>query len=151
MTRKIALISGCFDGLHAGHRYILSEIRKLAPYVIVTLNSDAYLKKKGPGRPLNAFEARRAALYESGLVDEVYAIEDSPLEVIKFLRPDFICVGRADYKPEQVVGFKECRAWDGQVVIIEKDLGVTTTQMVEASVSHPKPIHAGYVSIKIDL
>lgn len=131
MTRKVALISGCFDGLHIGHRYILTEIRKLAPYTIVTLNSDSYLRFKGPGRPLNRFEDRRTALYASGLVDEVIAIESSPLEVIKLLRPDFICVGRADYTPAQVVGSKECLDWGGQVVIIEKDLGVTTTQLVK--------------------
>lgn len=132
---KTALISGCFDGLHVGHRYILAEIRKLAPYTIVTLNSDAYLRRKGPGRPLNAFEARRAALYESGLVNEVIAIEDSPLETIKLLRPDLICVGRNDYTLDQIVGSKECPAWGGQVVIISPDMGVTTTQLVKAKLT----------------
>lgn len=135
MTRKIALISGCFDGLHIGHKYILSEIRKLAPYTVVTLNSDAYLKRKGPGRPLNVFEDRRAALYATGLVDEVVAIEDTPIDVIKVLQPDFICVGRADYTVDQVVGSKESKAWGGQVVIITKDLGVSTTQLVKEKLS----------------
>lgn len=135
MNKKIAFISGCFDGingLHIGHKYILSEMRKLAPYTVVSINSDAYAARKGPGRPLFKSEDRRAALYQSGLVDEVIAIEDSPLEVIKMLKPDFICVGRADYTPEQVVGFKECQEWGGKIVIISEDLGVTTTQMVKA-------------------
>lgn len=131
MKRKIAFISGVFDGLHAGHRLILAEMRKLAPYTVVSINSDAYAAHKGPGRPLNTLETRRAALYESGLVDEVIAIEDSPVEVIKLLQPDFICVGRNDYKPEHVVGYFECRSWGGQVVIISPDMGVSTTQLVK--------------------
>lgn len=131
--KKIAFISGVFDGLHRGHRLILAEMRKLAPYVVVAINSDAYAARKGPGRPLVTLEDRRAALYGTGLVDEVIAIENTPLQVIQALKPDFICVGRADYKPEQVVGYKECQEWGGQVVIIPEDLGVSTTQMVKAA------------------
>lgn len=129
--KKIAFISGVFDGAHKGHLYILTEMRKLAPHTVVAINSDAYAARKGPGRPLVKLEDRRAALYASSLVDEVIAIEDSPLEVINLLKPDFICVGRADYKPEQVVGYKECPSWGGQIVIIPEDLGVSTTQMVK--------------------
>ncbi len=135
MTRKIAFISGVFDGLHKGHLYILAEMRKLAPYTVVSINSDAYAARKGPGRPLVKLEDRRAALYQSGLVDEVISIEDSPLEVIKLLQPDFICVGRNDYALDQVVGYKECAGWGGKVVVIEKDLGVSTTQMVKEKLS----------------
>lgn len=132
---KTAFISGVFDGLHKGHLYILAEMRKLADYVVVSINSDTYAARKGPGRPLNKLEDRRAALYASGLVDEVIAIEDSPLEVIKMLKPDLICVGRDDYTYDQVVGFKECKEWGGQVVIIRQDLGVSTTQMVNTKLS----------------
>lgn len=137
MTQPIAFIAGCFDGengFHEGHRYILTEMRKLAPegtYIVAAVNSDAYLARKGPGRPLSTYEVRRAALYASGLVDEVFPIEDTPIEIIKMLQPAFICVGRADYKPEEVVGYEECTGWGGKVVVIEKDLGVSTTEMVK--------------------
>lgn len=133
--KKVAFISGVFDGCHKGHLYILAEMRKLAPYTVVSINSDAYARKKGPGRPLNKLEDRHAALYASGLVDEVIAIEDSPLEVIKMLEPDFICVGRSDYKPEEVVGYAEAYEWGGQVAIIPEDLGVSTTQLVKERLS----------------
>ncbi len=133
--KKVAFISGVFDGLHKGHLYILSEMRKLAPYVVVAINSDAYAARKGPGRPLVKLEDRRAALYASGLVDEVIQIEDSPLEVILLLKPDFICTGRNDYASDQVVGSKECPSWGGRAIVIEKDLGVSTTQLVKERLS----------------
>lgn len=135
MTRKITLLSGCFDGLHKGHLYVLEQARKLSGYLVVTLNHDDYLRRKGPGRPLNVFEDRRAALYGTGFVDEVIEIEDSPLEVILTLRPDFICVGRNDYPLDKIVGAKECLLWGGKVVVIEKDLGVSTTQLVKERLS----------------
>ena len=137
MKRPIALISGCFDGpegLHVGHRFILSEMRKFGNgecLTVVCLNSDAYLARKGPGRPLCGWEARCAALYQSGLVDEVVQVEDSPLEVIQTLQPAYIVVGRNDYTPEEVVGFEEAKAWGGQVVIISPDMGVSTTQLIQ--------------------
>ncbi len=132
MKRKIAFISGVFDGLHIGHRHILTEMRKLAPYTVVTINSDAYAARKGSGRPLNKLEERRAALYATGLVDEVIEIENTPIEVIKTLQPDFICVGRNDYPLDKIIGAKECLLWGGKAIIIPEDLGISTTQMVKA-------------------
>lgn len=133
--KPIALISGCFDGpdgFHTGHRFILGEIRKLATniHVVVTLNSDNYLNEKGDGRPLCRFERRCAALYESGLVDEVIGIEDSPLDVIMMLQPDFIVVGD-DYDKDDVAGAYECRAWGGKVIVIERIPGHSTTNLIK--------------------
>lgn len=136
--RPIAFISGCFDGLHKGHRFILTEMYRLSDCgteIVVAINSDAYLARKGPGRPLFTLTQRMAALIDSGLVDRVIPIEDSPLEVIKQLKPDYIVVGRQDYLPEEVVGFKECPEWGGQVIIISPDMGVTSTQLVQAKLA----------------
>jgi cytidyltransferase-like protein len=130
--KKIAFIAGCFDGPngpHAGHLHILAEMRKLAPYTVVAINHDAYLARKGRGRPLMKEEQRRAALYATGLVDEVITIGDSPLEVIEFLRPNFIVVGD-DYTIDKVVGAKECKKWKGKVVIVPRIPGHSTSEYI---------------------
>lgn len=134
MTKPITFIAGCFDGPngpHPGHIHILTEMRKLAPYTVVAINSDAYVARKGSGRPLMPLEQRRAALYDTGLVDEVMTIEDSPLEVIEFLRPDYIVVGD-DYTEDRVVGAQECKRWGGRVVIVPRIPGHSTSEMMEA-------------------
>lgn len=137
--QPIALIAGCFDGpdggFHPGHRHILTEMHKLAPegpYIVVCLNSDSYVAKKGPGRPLTPFIRRKEALYESGLVDEVFPIEATPIDVIKMLEPKYIVVGD-DYTLDQVIGAEECNIWGGQVVVIPRIPGHSTSELVEES------------------
>lgn len=126
----IAFIAGCFDGVHPGHLHILTEMRKLAPYTVVAINRDEYLARKGPGRPIMRLEERRAALYATGLVDEVIEIGNSPLEAIMFLKPDYIVVGD-DYTEDRVVGAKECGAWGGRVVIVPRIAGHSTSELLE--------------------
>lgn len=137
--QPIALIAGCFDGpnggFHPGHRHILTKMRELSPegtYIVVCLNSDSYVAKKGPGRPLTPFTRRKEALYESGLVDEVFPIEDTPIEIIKMLEPKYIVVGD-DYSIDRIVGAQECSYWGGEVIIIPRIPGHSTSELVEAS------------------
>lgn len=136
---KTAFIAGCFDGqeLHLGHLYLLQEARKLPDVdtLLVAINHDVYLARKGPGRPLATQQQRADNLYRTKLVDVVLTFEDSPLEVIMVAKPDYIITGRSDYTPDQVVGAKECAAWGGQVVQISKDLGFSTTQIVNAKLN----------------
>ncbi len=138
MTQPIALIAGCFDGpngFHEGHHHILTKMKELVPegtYVVVALNSDAYVARKGPGRPLAPFARRKEALYESGLVDEVFPIEETPIEIIKMLEPRYIVVGD-DYTVDRIVGAEEAQAWGGEVVVIPRIPGYSTSELVEAS------------------
>jgi D-beta-D-heptose 7-phosphate kinase/D-beta-D-heptose 1-phosphate adenosyltransferase len=134
-NQPIALIAGCFDGvagLHDGHRHILTEMRKLAPegtYIVVALNSDSYVSRKGPGRPLTPFTERKEALYASGLVDEVFPIEDTPIDIIRMLEPKYIVVGD-DYTVDRVVGAEEAKSWGGSVVIIPRIPGHSTSELI---------------------
>lgn len=129
---KLVFIAGCFDGpngLHEGHRYILSECAKLGR-VVVALNRDSHVAKKGPGRPLAKLAARMRAVLESGHVVGAVEFGSDPLEWILRLKPDYICVGD-DYTEDKVVGAKECAGWGGQVVIIPRIPGHSTTAMIK--------------------
>ncbi|MBX7263192.1 MAG: adenylyltransferase/cytidyltransferase family protein, partial [Chitinophagaceae bacterium] len=58
-NKTIAFTNGCFDILHDGHIYSLSQAAKEADYLIVAVNSDSSIKKiKGEDRPINHQQSR---------------------------------------------------------------------------------------------
>jgi rfaE bifunctional protein nucleotidyltransferase chain/domain len=77
-------------------------------------------------------EAERAYVL-AGLeaVDAVTVFaEDTPLELVRFLRPDVIVKG-GDYSPDAVVGAAEVRSWGGECIIIPLTPGQSTTSIIE--------------------
>ncbi len=131
-NKTIAFSNGCFDILHEGHIFSLSEAAKEADYLIVGINSDASVKKlKGPERPINNEKSRSLLLSNLAIVDAVVIFnEDTPLELIKKLLPDVIVKG-GDYTIEQIVGSKEVIANGGRVVINQIVEGFSTTGIIQ--------------------
>lgn len=61
--RKVVLVNGCFDLLHAGHIHFLQQARALGDELFVALNSDASVRAlKGPKRPVQSEQERAFAL-----------------------------------------------------------------------------------------
>ena len=58
-NKTIAFTNGCFDILHEGHIYSLSQAAKEADILIVGVNADSsVIKLKGPYRPINNQHSR---------------------------------------------------------------------------------------------
>ena len=132
LGKKVAFTNGCFDILHEGHIFSLSQAAKEADYLVVGVNSDASTKRlKGPSRPVNSEHSRSLLLASLIMVDAVIIFEeDTPLELITALMPDVIVKG-GDYTVEQVVGAKEVMANGGRVVINKIVEGFSTTGLIE--------------------
>lgn len=130
LGKTVAFSNGCFDILHRGHISSLSEAAKEADYLVVGLNSDASTKRlKGEGRPLNDEQARAFVLASLVMVDAVVLFEqDTPLELIRLVKPDVIVKG-GDYRVEQIVGSAEVLARGGRVVINPIVEGYSTTSL----------------------
>lgn len=130
-NRTVAFTNGCFDILHRGHIYSLSQAAKEATYLIVGLNSDSSTKQlKGPGRPVNDQQARAVVLASLLMVDMVVIFnEETPLELIKALKPDVLVKG-GDYTEDQVVGAKEVKANGGRIVLNPIVEGFSTTGII---------------------
>lgn len=129
--KTVAFTNGCFDILHRGHIYSLSQAAKEADYLIVGLNSDSSTKQlKGPGRPINDQQARAIVLASLLMVDMVVIFdEETPLELIKTLMPDVLIKG-GDYTEEQIAGAKEVKANGGRIVINSIVEGFSTTNII---------------------
>ena len=132
LKKKIAFSNGCFDILHEGHIFSLSQAAKEGDVLVVGINADASTKRlKGPSRPVNT-EHSRALLIASLVMTDAVVIfeEDTPFELISAIMPDTIVKG-GDYTVEQVVGAKEVIANGGKVVINPIIHGFSTTSIIE--------------------
>ncbi|MEO5594533.1 MAG: D-glycero-beta-D-manno-heptose 1-phosphate adenylyltransferase [Chitinophagaceae bacterium] len=132
MKKQIAFTNGCFDILHEGHIFSLSQAAKEGDFLIVGVNADASTKRlKGPSRPINNEHSRALLIASLVMVDAVVIFEeDTPLEIIKAIMPDAIVKG-GDYTIEQIVGAKEVIANGGRVVINPIVQGFSTTAIIE--------------------
>ena len=128
----IVFTNGCFDLLHAGHVTYLEGARRAGDRLVLGLNTDRSVSAlKGPTRPVihEADRARVLAALEA--VDVVILFdEDTPLELIKSIRPDIIAKG-SDYTESQVVGAAEVKSWGGKVALIPIVPGRSTTGILE--------------------
>ena len=104
MREKIVFTNGCFDILHRGHFELLKYSASLGR-VVVGLNTDISVKlNKGIGRPVNIFDDRKFALESCKYVSEVIGFdEETPINLIVTIKPDFIVKG-GDYLKDEVVG-----------------------------------------------
>src|SRR5436853_5455202 len=102
-AKTIAFTNGCFDILHEGHIYSLSQAAKEADILIVGVNADISVKKlKGEHRPINDQDKRILILAALLLVDAVVIFEeDTPLQLIKKIMPDVLVKG-GDYTVENI-------------------------------------------------
>ena len=123
---KKIFTNGCFDILHPGHVELLKYCRSLG-VVTVGLNSDESVRRlKGPNRPFFSEIDRKFMLQSNKYVDGVVIFnEDTPLNLIKSIKPDIIVKG-GDYKVEDVVGHEMC-----EVRIFNFIEGYSTTSILE--------------------
>ena len=92
------------------------------------------MRLKGTGRPINPAEGRAEVIAALEAVDLVVVFEeDTPLELIKRVRPAVLVKG-ADYTREEVVGGDVVEAVGGTVMLVDLVPGHSTTGLVRRSV-----------------
>ena len=103
--KKIVFTNGCFDILHIGHVKYLEKAKNFGDILILGLNSDDSTHRlKGKNRPINTQDDRAYILASLEVVDYVVIFnEDTPLDLIKLIKPDVLVKG-GDYEDKEVVG-----------------------------------------------
>lgn len=129
---RVVMTNGCFDILHAGHVSYLANARKLGDRLIVAVNSDASTRRlKGETRPVNPLDQRMIVLGALGAVDWVVPFEeDTPQRLISEILPDILVKG-GDYQPDEIAGSKEVWAAGGQVMVLNFEDGISTTNIIK--------------------
>jgi D-beta-D-heptose 7-phosphate kinase/D-beta-D-heptose 1-phosphate adenosyltransferase len=131
--KKVVFTNGCFDLLHVGHVTYLEQARRLGDCLVIGLNMDRSVRAlKGPTRPVIREDDRARVLAALEAVDAVILFdEDTPLDLIKALRPDVLVKG-SDYTEDQVVGAEEVRSWGGRVELVPVIDGKSTSGIIGA-------------------
>ena len=134
--QKVVFTNGCYDLLHPGHIHLLHQSRNQGNRLVVGVNTDASVQRlKGPTRPILAERDRAAILGALACVDLVVLFdEDTPLELIRQLKPDVLVKG-ADYRLDQVVGKDIVESYGGKVFLAPLLSGYSTTGIISRAKS----------------
>ena len=127
----MAFTNGVFDLLHPGHIDILTAARNSADALVVGINSDDSVRRlKGPTRPVRTDAERAYLLGALECVDLVVIFpDDTPLNLVRHLRPDVIVKG-GDYSEDTIVGAAEVKSWGGRVLVVPLTPGHSTTAII---------------------
>jgi rfaE bifunctional protein nucleotidyltransferase chain/domain len=128
---RLAFTNGVFDLLHPGHVDVLVGARRHGDALVVGLNSDASVKRvKGSDRPVRSEAERAYVVAALEAVDAVVVFEqDTPLDLIRHLRPDVLVKG-GDYTEATIVGARDVVGWGGEVAVVPLTAGQSTTSII---------------------
>ncbi len=91
---KLGFANGCFDGLHAGHRFFLEKAKDQCTYLVVAINTDEAVKAvKGGARAVVPLESRIRELHRLGVAHAILPFDGDPVPLIKALKPDVLIRG----------------------------------------------------------
>lgn len=133
---KLVFTNGCFDIIHPGHVDYLERARSMGACLVVGLNSDGSVRRlKGALRPVNDQHSRARVLAALACVDFVMIFEeDTPLELIKAVRPDVLVKG-GDWSVDRIVGRDVVEEAGGTVCSIPLLGGYSTTGTIDRIVT----------------
>lgn len=132
--KRVVFTNGVFDILHVGHLRYLQQARALGEVLFVGVNADVSVRRlnKGPERPINPEDERAELLLGLKCVDAVCVFdEDTPLELIRAVRPDIHCKGGDYASPDVLPETPLVRSLGGEVVILSLVPGRSTTEVVK--------------------
>ena len=110
----------------------------LVQRLVLGLNADASVcRLKGPTRPIVGERERARVMAALAAVDAVVLFEeDTPLELIRALKPNVLVKG-GDYTIETVVGHQDVIAAGGRVEIVPTVQGFSTSNLVKKMAAAP--------------
>lgn len=132
--RRIVFTNGCFDILHSGHVNYLNRAGELGDVMIVGVNNDDSIRRlKGHNRPINPMNDRIEVLEALGVIDHIIPFgkpgDDTPVEVIKTVKPDVFVKG-GDYTKDKLPEAEYVEKFGGEVRFLPLIPDHSTTNVI---------------------
>lgn len=129
--QKIVFTNGCFDLIHLGHIYTLTQAAQHGHELIVGLNSDTSVQGlKGKNRPIQTQQTRALILASFSFVSAVVVFdEETPYNLIAQIMPDVLVKG-GDYTKDQIAGADIVEQNGGSVVVVPYLQGYSTSGLL---------------------
>lgn len=130
--KKVVHTNGCYDLLHPGHISTLQKAKAQGDILVVSINSDASVKRfKGESRPIMDETERANILAALQCVDYVTIFpEDDILNTLAILKPDAHAKG-GSFIEKRVMAEKEILAtWGGAFISLPLVEGRSTTDII---------------------
>jgi D-beta-D-heptose 7-phosphate kinase/D-beta-D-heptose 1-phosphate adenosyltransferase len=132
MGKRIVFTNGCFDIIHLGHVKYFQFAKSQGDLLVVGVNTDASIRRlKGPSRPVMDESDRMGILEELQSIDYLVLFDDdTPLELIRHIRPDVLVKGD-DYTKQRVVGWELVESFGGRIELAPLVDGRSTSAIIE--------------------
>lgn len=118
--KTIALLHGCFDKLHDGHRSLLKKAKQIADIVVLGVENDEYIKRvKGPNRPYLSLKQRINQIVQESLADYIFPIKRGVFysDMYKDFQPNFLVTAQDEVFYKKL---KDAKNHHIQIIAIEK-------------------------------
>lgn len=130
--KRIVFTNGCFDLIHLGHITYFKFAKSQGDILVVGVNTDNGIRRlKGNKRPIINENDRMGVLEELESIDYLVRFdEDTPIELIRQMKPDVLVKG-ADYAKEQVVGWDIVESCGGRIALAPLVDGRSTSAVIQ--------------------
>lgn len=133
--RSVIMCHGAFDLVHPGHIRHLMYAKSKAEILIASLTSDAHISKAN-FRPFVPQDLRAMNLAALEVVDYVVVDENpTPIEIIKYLQPDYFAKGYEYFKdglhPKTREELDALESYGGEAIFTPGDVVYSSSAFIE--------------------
>lgn len=105
LNKKIGILAGSFDLIHAGYIYMLEDAKKVCDHLIVALQEDSNRERPHKNKPVQSLEDRKLILESIKYIDEIqtYDREQDLHDLLKNSGAHVRILG-SDYRGQKFTG-----------------------------------------------
>lgn len=139
--KKLILVGGAFDVIHAGHIRHLKEAKLLGDTLVVQITGDKRVReKKGPGRPFFTEKKRAEIVSAIRFVDYVFINDGRHYDqkILDKIKPDVLFFNQEDYRKWSKEAVRKFKNFKGKIVVSKTKKEDSSSRVITALKNNKK-------------